>query len=215
MLGLFPELVARLKPLVHSNGARWDDIDLANNRMVVRSNKTPPVRSCPIFPELRQHLLRTREMAPAGAEFVQTRYRHDANIQTTLTKIVTKAGLVPWPKLMQNMRATRETELLAHYPAKDVTSWLGNSPNVANKHYAMTMQASFNRAIDDGAKLPGITAEVGIKKVPLKVPQTLQEMGRQDKTPKSAESGNPVNNWVCLASSIADLLENYPARTRT
>lgn len=31
---------------------RWEDIDLANSRMVVRSNKTPPVRSCPIFPEL-------------------------------------------------------------------------------------------------------------------------------------------------------------------
>ncbi len=86
-------------------------------------------------------------MAPSGAEFVQTRYSHDANLLTTLGKIVTKAGLVPWPKLMQNLRATRETELLAHYPAKDVTSWLGNSPAVANKHYAMTMQASFDRAV--------------------------------------------------------------------
>lgn len=93
---------------------RWEDIDLANSRMVVRSNKTPPVRSCPIFPELMPHLLRAREMAPAGAEFVQNRYTPDANLLTTLAKIVTKAGLGPWPKLMQNLRATRETELLAH-----------------------------------------------------------------------------------------------------
>ena len=93
---------------------RWEDIDLANSRMVVRSNKTPPIRSCPIFPELMPHLLRAREMAPAGAEFVQNRYTPDANLLTTLAKIVTKAGLVPWPKLMQNLRATRETELLAH-----------------------------------------------------------------------------------------------------
>ena len=120
---------------------RWEDIDLPNSRMIIRSNKTPPVRSCPIFPELRQHLLRAKEMAPDGAEFVQTRYSHDANILTTLEKIVTRAGLVPWPKLMQNLRATRETELLAHYPAKDVTSWLGNSPAAAAKHYSMVMQA--------------------------------------------------------------------------
>lgn len=86
-------------------------------------------------------------MAPACAERVQTRYSHDANILTTLEKIVSETGLVPWPKLMQNLRATRESELLAHYPAKDVCSWRGNSPTVANKHYAMTMQASFDRAV--------------------------------------------------------------------
>lgn len=78
---------------------------------------------------------------------MQTRYSHDANILTTLEKIVSETGLVPWPKLMQNLRATRESELLAHYPAKDVCSWRGNSPTVANKHYAMTMQASFDRAV--------------------------------------------------------------------
>ena len=80
-----------------------------------------------------------------------------------MEKIVTKAGLVPWPKLMQNLRATRETELLAHYPAKDVTSWLGNSPAVAAKHYSMVMQESFDRAITDGAKIAGVTAGVGQK----------------------------------------------------
>ncbi|MGB7329539.1 MAG: phage integrase SAM-like domain-containing protein, partial [Rubripirellula sp.] len=73
---------------------KWEDIDLANNVMMVRSNKTPPVRRCPIFPELRPHLLRAREMAPQGAEYVQNRYTHDANILTTLEKIVTRAGLV-------------------------------------------------------------------------------------------------------------------------
>jgi hypothetical protein len=66
-------------------------------------------------------------------------------------------ALVPWPKLMQNLRATRETELLAHYPAKDVTRWLGNSPQVANRHYAMTLQASFDQAIVKGAAIPEVT----------------------------------------------------------
>jgi integrase len=63
---------------------RWADIDLPNNTMMVRSNKTPAIRRCPIFPELRPHLLRAREYAPEGAELVVTRYEADANILTTL-----------------------------------------------------------------------------------------------------------------------------------
>lgn len=192
---------------------KWQDIDLANNVMMVRSHKTPPVRRCPIFPELRPHLLRAREMAPEGAEYVQTRYTHDANILTTMEKIVIKAGLVPWPKLMQNLRATRETELLAHYPAKDVTSWLGNSPDVANRHYAMTMQASFDRAILEGAKIAGVTAGVP-GEVPPKVPQTLQDDAPLNEDTKKADAENPEDNWVCLASAVADLPLSSPARTR-
>jgi hypothetical protein len=191
---------------------RWDDIDLVNRRMLVRSNKTPPVRSCPIFPELLPHLLRAKEMAPAGAEFVQTRYSPDANLLTTLAKIVTKAGLVRWPKLMQNLRATRETELLAHYPTKDVTTWLGNSPAVAQKHYAMNTQASFDRAAADGAQLAGITAGVPTGKVPLKVPRTSSDMAGNLPLTKTADSENPVNCWESLQSAVAVLPFSYPAR---
>lgn len=187
---------------------RWEDIDLANNRMIIRSHKTPPVRSCPIFPELRPHLLRAREMAPAGAEFVQTRYGHDDNILTTLQKIVAKAGLVPWPKLMQNLRATRETELLAHYPAKDVTSWLGNSPQVANRHYAMTMQASFDQAVLKGAAIPGVTT-----KVPQNIPQPAQDKGGISETKETDDPLDLVNNWVCLLQSLNDLPLSCPTRT--
>jgi integrase len=99
---------------------RWEDIDIPNARMIVRIDKTPPTRVCPIFPELMPHIRRAREYAPPGAEFVQTRYTPQSNIGTTFTKIVERAGLVPWDKLFQNMRATRETELMAVYPAKDV-----------------------------------------------------------------------------------------------
>ncbi|EMI55831.1 tyrosine-type recombinase/integrase [Rhodopirellula sallentina] len=207
---------------------RWEDIDLPNNTMIVRSNKTPPIRRCPIFPELRPHLLRAKEYAPDGAELVVTRYAADANVLTTLEKIVTRAGLVPWPKLMQNLRATRETELLAHYPAKDVTSWLGNSPDVANKHYAMTMQASFDRAVVDGAKIIGVTtaspaapksmaddnAEVVAEKTPQKAPRnpppTVQAKGRNPETQKKPIRENPVNDWVCLASALGGIATKLP-----
>jgi hypothetical protein len=195
---------------------RWEDIDLANNRMTIRSNKTPAARVCPIFPELRPHLLRAREMAPAGAVFVQTRYTASDNILTTLTKIITRAGLVPWQKPLQNMRATRETELMAHYPVKDVSGWLGNNPAVVFKHYAMPMQKSFDLAVQQGAVLQGITAEVGNQKVPQKVPlnipQTCLETVRQEKTLNLQTTENPVKSWDRLVASSPVYLIRYPRR---
>ena len=155
--------------------------------------------------------MRAREMAPEGAEYVQTRYGHEDNILTMLDKIITRAGLVPWGKPMQNLRATRETELLAHYPAKDVTSWLGNSPDVANKHYAMTMQASFNRAVTEGAMIVGVTTAP--PETPLNPPPTVQDNGGNSETRKKPIEENPVNNWECLQSALYDLPLSYPART--
>ena len=49
---------------------RWEDVDLPNKRMIVRSNKNPPTRVCPISPDLLPHLVRARELAPDGAETV-------------------------------------------------------------------------------------------------------------------------------------------------
>lgn len=74
---------------------KWDDIDLIKGRMLIRSNKSPAVRTCPIFPELRLHLMRAKEMAPSGAMYVQTRYAVEANPCTTLRKMIVKAGLKP------------------------------------------------------------------------------------------------------------------------
>jgi transcription initiation factor TFIID subunit TAF12 len=69
--------------------------------------------------------------------------------------VIKQAGLVPRPKLLQNLRASRETELMAVYPAKDVASWLGNSVPVALAHYAMATAESFQRAIVEGASGSG------------------------------------------------------------
>ena len=107
------------------------------------------IRICPMFPELRPYLEAAWDAAPEGAEFVVTRYRQSSqNLRTTLLGIQERAGVAPWPKLFQNLRASRETELMARYPAKDVASWLGNSVPVAMKHYAMATDESFQSAAD-------------------------------------------------------------------
>lgn len=137
---------------------RVEDVNLPDRRMVVRASKTAHhssggVRVCPIFPELFPYVQEAWENAEPGQEYLITRYRSSSqNLRTTFEKIITRAGLEPWPKRFQNLRASRETELLGLYPAKDVASWLGNSIPVAMAHYAMTRAESFEAATRRGAR---------------------------------------------------------------
>jgi len=125
---------------------RWSDVDLPGGKMMIDSPKTG-LRVCPVFVELRPYLEAAWDYAPDGTEFVINRYRSvKQNLRTTFEKIIKQAGLVPWPRLFQNLRASRETELMAKYPAKDVSSWIGNSVPVAMKHYAMATESTFQHA---------------------------------------------------------------------
>lgn len=134
---------------------RWSDVNIPEGRMVVHATKTEHhdnggVRVVPIFPELRPYLEAAHEAADDGTEFVVWQYRGaGVNLRTGFQRIIKRAGLVPWERLFQNLRASRETELMAKFPAKDVASWLGNSVPIAMKHYAMATAESFLAASTD------------------------------------------------------------------
>ncbi len=68
------------------------------------------------------------------------------NLGTHLARIIRHAGLKPWPKLFQNLRATRETELAETFPIQVVCEWIGNSQAVAKRHYLQTTLEHFARA---------------------------------------------------------------------
>ena len=89
---------------------------------------------------------RERELAAEGETQVIADIRGASNLRTTMEKILARAGHHQWPKLFQNFRASRETQLLGQFPAKDVTSWLGNGVAVAMKHYAMARESTFEAA---------------------------------------------------------------------
>ena len=85
----------------------------------------------------------------SGTVNVITRYRDmNQNLRTRLSKIIRRAGLVPWPKLFQNLRSTRETELVERFPMHVVTAWLGNSPEIARKHYLQTTEQHYMKAVE-------------------------------------------------------------------
>ncbi len=130
----------------------WGDVDWERGRFLVKAPKTAHHadggrRWVPLFPELLPHLEAAFEMAEPGTVYVVQRSRcHETNLRTGLERIIYRAGLLPWPKPFQNMRASRETELAGQFPLHVVTSWIGNTARVAAAHYLQITEADFDRA---------------------------------------------------------------------
>ncbi len=80
-----------------------------------------------------------------------------SNLRTQAHRIIKRAGLTPWGKTFQNLRSSRETELVEDFPIHVVTEWLGNSPDVARKHYLQTHEEHFKRAVGAGGLNMGLT----------------------------------------------------------
>ncbi len=177
-------------------GLRWEDVDWERSKFRVRSPKTErkgkPFRWVPLFPELRPYLeavyfaaLETGELP----EHVITRYREtNANLRTQLCRIIAKAGLEPWPKLFQNLRATRATELVSEgWPEYKVCHWLGHTEAVAKKHYWQVTDGDYKRA----AGLPAL-------QMALQVPGARQCRTMHDDF--RSEDGSPAITPTCTNS---------------
>ena len=138
----------------------WGDVDWERGRVRIPSPKTEhheggDCRWIPMFPELRPYLEAVWDEAPEGTEFVITRYRQrNCNLRTQLQRIIVKAKLEPWPKLFQNLRSTRETELAESFPIHVVCAWLGNTQAVARKHYLQVTDEHFAAASDIAVQNP-------------------------------------------------------------
>jgi integrase len=131
---------------------RWSDVNWQRGRLTVRSPKTArheghAVRVVPIAPELREVLQSLFDPAITGSESVIPRLRDPRmNLRTTFRKIIAKAGVQPWPRLFQNMRASCATDWSERFPAHVVAGWLGHSPLIAARHYLQTRDTHFDMA---------------------------------------------------------------------
>jgi integrase len=137
----------------------WGDVNWGRQRFRVIAPKTEHQdggeRWVPLFPELRPYLEEAFERAEPGAVHVITRWRDtEKNLRTGLKRILRRAGLKPWPRLFQNLRASRETELAETYPIHVVADWLGNSPKTALAHYTQVTEEHYQRAAKSGAVGP-------------------------------------------------------------
>jgi integrase len=139
-------------------GLKWEHIDWANNRLLVLSPKTEhhegkKNRVVPIFGELKPFLEEQFELAVPGNEFVMVDHRcTNANLRKMLLTIIERAGLIAWPKLYHNLRASRATELVRDYPAHVVAAWLGHSVRIAAEHYLQVTEDDFEKAAQNAAQ---------------------------------------------------------------
>lgn len=176
---------------------RWADIDWERARFTVRSAKTEhhegkDQRIVPIFPELLPHLADAFDRAEPGQEYVVTGWRNDGvNLRQQLGRIIERAGLVPWPKLFHNLRASRQTELAERYPIHVVCAWLGNSTVIAKEHYLQVTEDHYERA----AQIPA---------------QSATERGCQQETAVLAETANVRPDKDLRLTSIPVNTYDYP-----
>lgn len=152
---------------------RWCDVIWDEGKLHVRSPKTEhhpgkEARVIPLFPELRRVLEKAFDSryldsgynpdTDGSTYIVDERFRRAAvgpagwrnvNLRTTFEKIVKRAGLKPWPRLLHNLRSSRETELAEEFPIHVVAQWMGHSVKIATKHYTQVTDEHFRRACTD------------------------------------------------------------------
>jgi integrase len=164
-----------------TQGLKWTGIDWGRSRMTIRSPKTEhhgaehAERQVPLFPEMYAELTRALAEAEPGAEYV-VGPKHRAgvkNLRTHLERIIRRAGLVPWPKPLQNMRASREIELCQTFPEHVVAKWMGHTQSVAREFYLQTRDSDFEKAAGWKAKPDGEA-----KKAQQRAQQTAAERPR-------------------------------------
>lgn len=178
------------------NRLRWSDVDWARGKFLVHSPKTEhhaggESRWVPIFPELRPYLEAAFEAAEPGAEYVIVRNRNRANLRTRFEKIIKRAGLKPWPKLFQNLRSTRQTELAAQYPLHVVCAWIGNKEAVAAEHYLQVTDADFERASAENRSRAALALHTGADSARL---DPTNRTGRPNEIASNCEESSPVVN---------------------
>lgn len=161
---------------------RWQDVDWERGRILVPSPKTEHMpgrafRAIPLFPEIRPYLEAAWDRAPEGSVYVMPeKYRlraqgpggwRNANLRTTLGKILRRAGLESWPRLWHSMRASCETDLARRFPLAVVCKWIGNTQAVALRHYVDVTDADFERAANEEKMGDEKTVQKAAQQVPV------------------------------------------------
>jgi hypothetical protein len=108
---------------------------------------------------MRNRFLKTYQAQFAKIIGFSSAQSGSANLRTQLERIMERAGVAKWPRLFQNMRASRETELTQHHPLHVVVAWIGNSAAIATRHYLQVTDADYDRANSGGAKSGALGAQ--------------------------------------------------------
>lgn len=141
---------------------RLKDIYWDRMRFLVHSQKTRrypghETRIVPIFAELETLFRERFEQAAEGESLVLPFLvgRSDASLRRVVERAINRAGVKVWKRLWHNLRGTRQNELEElGFTAKSVRHWLGNSKDVASRHYEKLTEKDFEKAVGPIVKTP-------------------------------------------------------------
>jgi integrase len=131
---------------------RWRDVDFKAGKITVRSPKTEHLgkgaRQTPLFPQLRKELEAWKREADASPDDrVISRFSEQTNPGPLLSKILRKAGIPLWPRLIQNLRASATMDITRHCRPTDESEWLGHSALVSLQPYQRSTRDAFDAAL--------------------------------------------------------------------
>jgi hypothetical protein len=155
-----------LRPPSEFKGLTWDCVDWAKQKILIRVPKKEHLdghetRFIPIFAGIRPYIEQAFEEAPDGAvHVVPKRFHEDGVFYAALLRCVRRIGIEPWPKLLVNLRASRETELEKAHPSYKVKAWMGNTQKVAEDHYLMLTDADYADAAEEPVQKTVLPASV-------------------------------------------------------
>ncbi len=113
------------------------------------------MRFVPIFAEVEPYLRQAFDEAPAGSIHVlPQRFRREGYVYAGILRAVERGNVTRWPKLLVNLRASRETELIKKDRTHLVDAWTGNSEKVAEDHSFMPTAEDFLRAASRPSSIP-------------------------------------------------------------
>jgi integrase len=148
---------------------RWSDVDRIKRTFVVRSPKTEGHgkghRLVPLVPEVEQALELLWQRVPEGAsDLVFARYAARTGVGAILRKHLerafNRAGFDLPPKPWHNMRATCVNEWSELYPSHVVCDWAGHTEAVSLKHYRVTTDAHFQKAVSQPSRIETVQNRV-------------------------------------------------------
>lgn len=177
-------------------GLKISDIDLERGRITIASPKTEKQgkskRVIPLWPELRPLIENVLKKASPNQTRLLPFILPGYNPHTQFVRLIERAGLNPWPKVWQNLRSTRETELLKDFPIHVVCGWIGNTERIARRHYLQTTEADFDKAV--GVQRAARSAAI---------PSSEYAQLAQDETKEPRFPAENADSAVLAGSSIA------------
>lgn len=145
---------------------RWSDLNWAKRTVRITAPKksgdaAAGQRVCRLFDELVPFLeaIGIPGTESTGHVLSSLQSISRTNLRTQFGRYVDRAKVKRWPRLFQNLRASALTDLAEQYPLPWVCKWLGNSVDVAMRHYVMLKGIDLSEAVfdaDNGIAIGGV-----------------------------------------------------------